>query len=172
MAVKDFFTPARCRLCFDKMNVFSDLTIGDPHGIPGIDRNGGESLIIPRSPAGMALFQEAVRRRSIDTREASYDAVLSGQDILKKRREWSHYVIAWQDMGRPCPNYCEIIPAQRTLGPKRKYQRLLRHSLSLDRYPNRDILLRAIHRQLTLRKLVKFVLLPIYLARRVIHALR
>ena len=29
MNMKDFFTPARCRLCFDKLNIFSDLVMGE-----------------------------------------------------------------------------------------------------------------------------------------------
>ncbi|MCJ7500171.1 Coenzyme F420 hydrogenase/dehydrogenase, beta subunit C-terminal domain, partial [bacterium] len=46
MQIKDYFTPARCRLCFDKMNVFADITAGDPWGIPGTDKKQGETALV------------------------------------------------------------------------------------------------------------------------------
>lgn len=52
MLIKDYFTPVRCAICWDKMNVFSDITFGDPHGIPDIDRLLGEGLILPRTDVG------------------------------------------------------------------------------------------------------------------------
>jgi coenzyme F420 hydrogenase subunit beta len=32
MKIKDYYTPDRCRLCFDKLNILADISIGDPWG--------------------------------------------------------------------------------------------------------------------------------------------
>lgn len=36
-ALKDYFTSPRCRVCYDKLNTFSDLVFGDPWGMSGVD---------------------------------------------------------------------------------------------------------------------------------------
>lgn len=50
--IKNGFTPARCRLCFDKMNIYSDITVGDPHGLGNVDRDRGESMVVIRTDMG------------------------------------------------------------------------------------------------------------------------
>lgn len=71
MALKDMFTPPRCRVCWDKLNVFADITCGDPWRLPDIDKENGESLIIVRSLLGQSVVDAMsvngdLMRRTID----------------------------------------------------------------------------------------------------------
>ena len=56
MQIKDYFTPARCRVCFDKMNIFADISVGDPHGLDGVDRKMGESMLVIRTKDGSKCY--------------------------------------------------------------------------------------------------------------------
>ena len=39
MALKDMFTAPHCRICYDKVNVFSDIVFGDPWCMDDVDWN-------------------------------------------------------------------------------------------------------------------------------------
>lgn len=56
---KDFFTHPRCRVCFNKLNVFADITCGDPWNLEGVDWVKGDSLILSRTHLGAELLSEA-----------------------------------------------------------------------------------------------------------------
>ena len=56
--MKNYFTPARCYLCFDKMNIYADIVVGDPHGFNDIDKEDGESLVISRTLFGEQRYDK------------------------------------------------------------------------------------------------------------------
>jgi len=105
MKMKDFFTPVRCRLCFDKLNVYADLVFGDPHGLKGIDRQRGEGLIIVRTQRGRDLLEEVEKLSLTQTREVSFKKVSLGQGMPKKVKEWNKHMRAWSLLGKRIPNY-------------------------------------------------------------------
>ena len=107
--MKDCFTPARCRLCFDKMNVFADVTVGDPHGIEGVDRERGESILIVRNQDGLRLVEAATKAASVNLREIGYQEVLTGQEITKKRTDWRGHCEAWRSLKRETPDFYEVV---------------------------------------------------------------
>jgi len=154
--MKDFFTPARCRLCFDKMNVLADIVVCDPHGIPGIDRKGGESVAIIRTETGRRIFQSAIEQSALIARVIKYEDVLAGQKINKKRTMWRGYTDAWQQLGYPRPGYSAKVDM--SAGPLQKrpaYLRQLQHALSLDNHVSRENLLKRAKRHLYFQKLKK-----------------
>jgi coenzyme F420 hydrogenase subunit beta len=51
-ALKDMYTSPRCRVCYDKLNTHSDITLGDPWGMQHVDWEHGDSLIITRTELG------------------------------------------------------------------------------------------------------------------------
>ena len=55
MKVKDYFVPERCLYCLDKLNVGSDITIGDNYIEGNSDRDGACSVIV-RTDIGMRIW--------------------------------------------------------------------------------------------------------------------
>jgi coenzyme F420 hydrogenase subunit beta len=155
MSIKDFFTPVRCRLCFDKLNVFADVVLGDPHGIKEVDRIHGETLVLVRTEKGRSLVDSAKAGSSIALRKTSIDAGVKGQGIDKKRKEWANYMRAWKDLGRTEPLYPLTVEA---LGNTNSYKKMLLHGLSLDKVQDQT---RTVNGWLFKRKMRKAVFLPL-----------
>ena len=109
--IKRYLTPPRCHMCFDKMNVLSDVTIGDPHGIRSADSARGESVCIARTERGLALVRAALASGTLELRELGYSGIVRGQKIDAKRRTWLGFTRAWRATGRPVPGYVDRIGA-------------------------------------------------------------
>jgi coenzyme F420 hydrogenase subunit beta len=166
--IKDYFTPARCRICFDKMNIFSDISVGDPHGIEGVDRKSGESMVVDRTKCGEDVIREAQRSASIDIRPVPYGKVLAGQGIDQKREDWNGYIEAWREFQRDVPNYYESLKAH-TAAPfkiSRKYIRDLQYAVKMDEFPTRRSLIEQVKKHLRRNLLAKRVFYPVRHAKR------
>ena len=158
LLMKDFFTPARCRLCFDKMNIYADIVVGDPHGITGIDRKNGESLVIGRTPDGERIIKETIEADHLVLRVADRDEAIAGQRIDQKRKAWNAYINAWEKLGHDLPDYPKHVysyshPA--SLHEIEHAQKSLEHSLALDDFTSEKSLLKAAqrhHRKLLVKK--------------------
>jgi coenzyme F420 hydrogenase subunit beta len=169
--IKDFFTPARCRICFDKMNVFSDITVGDPHGIEGFDRKSGESIVVTRTECGAEVVNETQRDVAINIREIAYEQVLTGQGINQKREHWRGYIEAWRKFERGVPNYYGALKTH-TAEPVKiagKYIRDLRYAIKMDEFPDRTVLIDQVKKQLKRKHLVKRVFSPARFAKRLVN---
>lgn len=152
MAIKDLFTPARCRLCFDKMNVFADIAVGDPHGIEGVDRKSGESVFIARTETGNDVIIGALAGNFITGREISYDEILNGQNIYGKKQQWAGYVSAWRILGKTAPCYTGAVARFAASDDQATYRENLSHTLNLDNFRSREELFRHIDSKLTSTK--------------------
>ena len=159
--IKDAFTPARCRLCFDKLNVFSDVTVGDPWGIANADTKNGESVVVCRNEKGCNLVADAVRHQIVTLRTSDYSEVVNGQHIAQRRLAWSGYCAAWRRLGYELPNYVPRVAESAPSVGKGKYARHLIHALSLDRYASRNSLIQHIARELCWKKAKTWLWLPI-----------
>ncbi|MDT8365182.1 MAG: Coenzyme F420 hydrogenase/dehydrogenase, beta subunit C-terminal domain [bacterium] len=146
--IKDFFTPARCRICFDKMNIFSDVTVGDPHGIDGIDRINGESLVLVRSRVGRMLIESAMEAKAVILQRTDVDRAHAGQLLDKKRRQWESFAVAWLKISDVNPWYFDKM--LRGGSSDRREERLLRSAMMLDEFKSRQSLLRYYERKLSL----------------------
>jgi len=144
MKIKDSFTPVRCRLCFDKMNIFSDVTLGDPHGVSGFDWKKGETLVIARTRKGLSLIESANSSNAIELREINYIEAVNGQTIKEKREEWIGYSEAWRKMGHDLPNYYNKVKQNAKLSDTHKYYRKLKFAMLLDRFNSRSKLFKFI----------------------------
>ena len=165
---KDLFTPQRCRLCFDKMNVLSDITCGDPHGLSKDIK--GQSAILARTSAGQSAVQSAIQAGVFVSRSISADDLFVGQMVENKRRDYAAYVGLWNAHGHTAPRV--PIATNRWEGaptPKERYvckKRLFdfpalveddstfRRSLRLIRWNRRMRLLNRLH-HLFFRKVVE-----------------
>ena len=169
LAIKDFFTPARCRLCFDKMNIFADIVCGDPHGINGVDRKNGETLVISRTQRGKEIIEQAKNGRTVEVRPVSIESVVNGQLVERKKKEWHAYMTAWNGMGKNLPSY----PIEyRTQSDVTGYRQRLDHALRIDKYDSVFELMKAADRCLLQYKVLKFSALPLKALRSVVQAVR
>lgn len=80
-SLKEMFTPPRCRLCYDKLNTFADVTVGDPWGMSGVDWNQGASLILTRTSLGQILLAEMINSGVLEVTERPLSEVIDGQHI-------------------------------------------------------------------------------------------
>ncbi|MFW6019851.1 MAG: Coenzyme F420 hydrogenase/dehydrogenase, beta subunit C-terminal domain [Bacteroidales bacterium] len=168
MKIKDFFTPARCRICFDKINVFSDITIGDPNGIEGFDRENGESVVIVRSEKGQRIMEKAIDGNAVNIRPLNYERILKGQKIDQKKHYWNGYIRAWAKRNKKLPNYCEFVKNNNP-GKTKKYELSLHYSLELDNYSSRDDLLTSVEAALKKHNKWNWSKIPVKVIRKLKH---
>lgn len=133
MEIKDRFTPARCRICFDKMNTLSDITVGDPWGIEGFDKSTGESVTVVRTEKGERLFQEACNLDYLSMRKIPYSSILKGQHISEKRKHWTSYCLAWKEVELQLPKYYSQIQVE-VGSSDSKYISDIQESVALDSF--------------------------------------
>ena len=157
-SIKDHFTPARCRLCFDKMNVFADVVCGDPYGIADVDRQRGETLVISRTQVGKNIVEQAKVSGLVLLRNAPVEAALRGQGIKKKRASWEAYMSAWNAMGRELPNYSVTFSANSQTSEQKKW---LKHALNIDSFHSPSYLMKTAKNDLFKRKILKAVSSPL-----------
>jgi len=103
VSIKDTYTPARCRLCFDKMNILSDLTAGDAWGVR--EAKEGYSVVVARTPAGQRALSSAQDAGVLQLEPVDPELVFQGQGIDRKRRDWVCFMNAWKDMGGLPPDF-------------------------------------------------------------------
>ncbi|OPY14818.1 MAG: coenzyme F420-reducing hydrogenase subunit beta [Syntrophus sp. PtaB.Bin001] len=142
--IKNAFTPARCRVCFDKMNILSDITVCDPHGLKDIDRRDGESAVIVRTEKGRTLIREAVSGKRLYLKKADYGEITRGQKIERKRREWRGYAEAWLSLGMDLPAVYPYLTGTTEHMPDDSYKTILMSSLAHDRHVSRKALLASV----------------------------
>ncbi len=166
--IKDFFTPARCRICFDKMNIGADITIGDPHGIENIDRENGESLVISRTKIGEDILHNLIGN-IIELRKVENENIFNGQSIKEKRIDWRGYIENWQTLCKPLPFYYEnIIPYTKEIRNK-KYLQNLQQALSLVDYSSRKEIILLANKKTFYNRLKRIFLLPIKFIKRMLN---
>lgn len=178
MSIKDSFTPGRCRICFDKMNIFSDITFGDPHGIAGIDRQNGESLVICRSDQGQALINDCLEKGILDLRLVDSSDAFNGQGIQRKIDEWFGFNKVWSEKQNISPDYVErikdMIPISlRQLSVKdiSSFRTRLDYSLELTRILKKEQFLRNIRFLVYAKQLKSVVKKPFIKIRTIIRKL-
>ena len=108
MGVKDFYTPPRCRLCFDKLNVFADVAVGDAWGVAPSAQ--GDSVLLARNEMGDQLIREAMARGYVQAREVDAELVFRGQGGERRRRDFSSFMRLSSLAGRPLPKYIGMAP--------------------------------------------------------------
>jgi len=164
--IKDYFTPARCRICFDKMNIFSDISIGDPHGLEGVDRKQGESVIVLRTKRGKEILRAAKTSGAVDIRPVQYDQILEGQKINQKKAEWHGFALAWEQSGRQSPNFFNVIrDVALPVADVPEYKKKLEYALNLDNFSSRDALIRFVSKRVRRQRAMQGLLFPMRLGR-------
>lgn len=91
--LKEPFTPPRCRVCTDKINVMADLVFGDPWRMENIDWVKGESVIIARTILGNDLIKEMQAVGVLQLNLRRNDEIITGQLIPERREQ----VALWKE---------------------------------------------------------------------------
>jgi coenzyme F420 hydrogenase subunit beta len=73
----------RCRICTDHTGAFADISVGDPwHNPPDGDEAQGRSLIVARTPAGLALVKAALAAGVLVATPQPQDVIARAQPNL------------------------------------------------------------------------------------------
>lgn len=81
MERKEYYQCFRCDLCFDRLNCFSDVAVGDPWGIECKDEKSGVSALLVRTDRGEELIAGALRENYIKVEEINPELVMVGQGV-------------------------------------------------------------------------------------------
>lgn len=98
IALKEMFTPPRCRVCYDKLATFSDITLGDPWSMSGVDGKHGDSLVIVRTKLGYDVIKEMLAEGDIYLKEQPIEDVIQGQHINRRKKEVKKYSFALNEL--------------------------------------------------------------------------
>lgn len=107
--LKDYFTSPRCRICFDKMNIHSDITFGDPWGMSSIDWKNGESLVISRTDKGENLIQNLIQKGRAKLNIASFEEAKQGQGVEKRKLQVKAFLEVYKKNNWLLPNYADLL---------------------------------------------------------------
>lgn len=150
-AIKDVFTPLRCRLCFDKFNIFSDIVLGDAWGLCK-DKNG-ITMVLVRTSSGLEYLRDAEKEGYLLLNEISPEECFEKQSYDKFQKRWSHYMSAWSKMGKTTPDYG--IPFQvRSSGIKLfYYKRQLKWATYFSSLKSKDKIKKSLRKKLAYEKI-------------------
>lgn len=79
--LKLIYESYRCILCYDQMNICSDLVVGDPWGITGDDLWQGYSVVITRTEKGERLIRDASGDGVIKIERLPVRQIMKGQTV-------------------------------------------------------------------------------------------
>lgn len=105
IGLKDMFTSPRCWVCWDKLNVFADITLGDPWRLPDVNLKEGESLVIARTDTGTHLVETMQERGCLRLRQVDNDAPLKSQLIESRRKQVEDYASAFEELSPSIDSY-------------------------------------------------------------------
>lgn len=105
LGLKEMFTPPRCRVCWDKLNVFSDISLGDPWRVKNVDWQKGESLIICRTVTGDELIEKMENEGVVSIRPMKKNVPLMSQVISERKEQVSNYSRAFSIIPHKVDSY-------------------------------------------------------------------
>lgn len=106
MSAKPIFTPQRCYLCFDQLNQFADISVGDPWlPVPPEDINEGFSVVITRSEIGEELIHQMKAKEKLHCNEISLNEILEGQAIGRRKILAKAYLEAFHSLKGTKPTF-------------------------------------------------------------------
>lgn len=95
--LKDMFTAPHCRICYDKVNVFADIVLGDPWCLNNVDWVKGDSLVFVRTEKGHKLMNNIIDEGyAINVRRVDNQTALDGQFVYEREEQYPLYVNAFR----------------------------------------------------------------------------
>jgi len=99
---KNYFTVPKCNICWDKLNVRADISLGDPWGLSGkYDEKEGDSVVIVRSKSASDIVAKMKDKGLISISPVSAEDVANGQQIDARlcdihNADWHGIVSMWE----------------------------------------------------------------------------
>jgi coenzyme F420 hydrogenase subunit beta len=119
MLIKDALTPKRCKLCFDKLNVFADISIGDAWGVKNKNEEG-ESACIVRTVRGKEIVDNLINEKNVLMHNCSIKEIIEGQGIVLKKKQWKHNYDNWYKESGMKLNFAMKIVIENPIVSKKK----------------------------------------------------
>jgi len=111
-----FFTPWRCKVCYDQLNEFADISLGDAL-LPEVLVNckKGMSILISRTEIGERVLQEASRAGAIKVQRIPRSKVVQSQRgaLFRKKKTLGERLMIAKFLGKSVPEYNVKLPKPR-----------------------------------------------------------
>lgn len=174
--LKDYFTSPRCRICFDKMNIHSDITFGDPWGMGNIDWQNGNSLVITRTDEGENLIQNLMHERRVKLNITSFEEVRQGQGLGKRKSQIKTFCEIYRKNNWLLPNYVNQLDLSVMSGlPNGQYENLIKNYLNLE-VQDRNSIVKEIQKQycnkIIQNKIKTFIRMPFRMLNKIIKSMQ
>ncbi len=146
MGLKDPFTSVRCRLCFDKFNVLSDISLGDGYGAE--PQQEGVSAVVVRTATGENALQAAAS--ALTLQETSVESVFAHQQLQARKDAVLGFTAAFQELKPhvtpPLPEVCKTTQLRTESS---EYLRILRDEMKLESIQDPDAAMQFVQRQVS-----------------------
>jgi coenzyme F420 hydrogenase subunit beta len=126
--IKKLMKPPYCYLCHDKLNMYSDISLGDTWGL-GPDRQGWSAAIC-FTKRGEELLKKASLKNYLFIESVAPEKIINGQDIQGRKSSWESAMASRKSTGNLVPDYGPPIPAYGAAKNKKAVNRF-RDSLDL-----------------------------------------
>ena len=104
----DKFAPLRCRLCFDQLNLASDLAVGDANGYPPEIVKQGMNSIAVYTERGEELLAEAHRDGAVELVPSSAEELWAGQALGDREMRVINGFSHFRRLGREVPDVAPL----------------------------------------------------------------
>lgn len=105
-SAREFFTPIHCRLCLDKLNALSDMSVGDPYGL--VADKTVPSAVIVRSQTAHEILLQAEKAGKIHIEKADADLIIRGQRLDLNTSQAFSFANEMQRRNFILPNYFKL----------------------------------------------------------------
>jgi len=120
--LKEYVTPPRCMLCFNKMNIFGDVVYGDSWGIKTADMERGESIVIIRTKIGDSVIKGMINSKMVELRRVDFKEIYDGQEIDLRKIRTKSAIESYKNLNFSIPHfynkietYFKILPPKNNL---------------------------------------------------------
>lgn len=116
--VKGILKPPYCFLCHDKLNMYSDISLGDSWGLNiSSQRN---TVALCWTERGRSVLDNALNEGYINIKPVDISAIINGQDVRGRMNSWRTSIVIWNKTGRHVPVYGPPVPGEYQLGKEYK----------------------------------------------------
>jgi len=104
---KNFFISWRCKMCYDQLNEFADISFGDAWLPEVVRHRKGETIVITRTEKGERLIHEAKKEGVIKVQKVSRTTLMQAQkrSIIRKKNWHDAHLYVAKLFGKAVPNY-------------------------------------------------------------------
>ena len=112
-SITPFFNPWRCKMCYDQLNEFADISCGDAL-LPEVLSNcrSGMSILITRTEMGEKILQEACSAGAIKIQKTPRSKVIQSQcgALFRKKKFIGAHLATTNSLGKSIPEYHVKLP--------------------------------------------------------------